>query len=314
MMDTLPDEDLRLFKILTDHPLADSEELAKQLGHDGKRAAVVSRIGIQRFCERYRCIERAQILQYERMGLSPFFVLSRTPIDPNAGVVRQFQMFGTHREYLTLCVTSNLDRALSRYETSFSDVRIFPPTNSVRLLQPDPLRISFNDEWLLNLKEVMVDQELGEIVGPHDVETPKTPIPVTEDLLAQLGQIYLNDQPRRLFVKELDFIREHPGFISSYFDLTLPNMADYILILQKMRNPRLFMGGFIGYFPLAELYLAPEALICRFKIPELSFPKMNLSLFMHLREVCHPALWMLLEDRRFFPLPALWEQGQWKRV
>ena len=313
-MDAFPDEDIRLFKLLTDHPLAELGDLARRLGYDGKRADEAVRYEIKRFCERYNCIERVQILQYERMGLTPFFVLSKTPIEQDSGVIRQYRMFGTSREYLTLCVTPDFYHTVSRYEVTFPNVKIFPPTNAIRLLQQDPSRISFTDEWLFNLKEVMVDQEVGEIVGPHDAESPLTPIPVTEDLLAQLGQVYLNDQPRRLYLKELDFVKAHPGFLAPYFDLNLPNMADYILIFRNMRNPRLFVGGFIGYFPLAELYLSPDTLICRIKVPEFSFPKLNLSLFMHLREVCRPSLWMLLEDRRFFPLPALWEKGQWKRA
>ncbi len=189
--------------------------------------------------------------------------------------------------------------------------RIYRPSNNMQLLYNEARTLSSNDEWLLNLKEVMVDQGLGDIVYQQEVET-HTPISIDSSFLTQLSKLYLHDELGRLSIyKQIEFIKKYQTLLATYLELELPDMVNYILILDKTKTPHLFAGGFIGRFPLTELYETPNALICRFQTPDFNYAKINLMLFTNLLDICVPYLWVLLEDQRSFQLLDQWTGDRW---
>ena len=308
-MSTFTEEDRRIFQVLIDHHL-DSIETIAPLLEMGSTENARHYINYQ-FCEKYRCITRTQILDFGRIGLHPYFRITEEPLE-DTSCLRQFKLFGTQPEYLSLCVTSDLARVPPPSKSVYPITQIYRPTNNINLLYEEATPLSFNDEWLLNLKEVMVDQEMGDVIY-HQENADKTPIPITPDMLEQVKKVYLNDVPKLLDRRLREIVKTYEGFLSTYLDIKLPNMEDYILIMDNIQNPLLFIGGFIGRFPLIELYETPNALICRIQTPETFFSKFNLSLHTHLISVCTPNLWLLLNDERKFDLLDCYENGHWKR-
>jgi len=309
-MTTFTEEDRRLFQVLIDHHLDSLESITSflELG-----SAENARHYINQFCEKYQCITRIQILDFERMGLHPFFRITEEPLENMGYCLRQFKMFGSQPEYLSLCVTPDLTQVPPSSKSSYPITKIYRPTNNISLLYEEARRLSFTDEWLLNLKEVMVDQELGDVIY-HQENADKTPIPITSALLEQLKKVYLNNVPKLLDYRFRDMIKNYHSFLATYLDIKLPGMENYILILDEVKNPLLFVGGFIGRFPLIELYEAPTALICRIQTPETFFSKFNLTLHTHLISVCTPNLWLLLNDEWRFDLPDHYKNDRWEEL
>ena len=109
-----------------------------------------------------------------------------------------------------------------------------------------------------------------------------------------------------------------PSFINrkhgkEKIEYDLPEMEEYLLILGNTATPKLFVGGFFGRFPLSELYETPDALICKFQLPEPSYSKLSLMLFTHLIEVCVPKVWLLMNDTRMFHLQDQWDGANWAK-
>lgn len=302
------DEDRRTFQVLIDHHLASIETIAAQLAIDSSEKA---RRHINRFCKRHQCIPRMQILDYVRLGLHPFLQLSQEPLTDTRYCMRQFELFGNRTEYLSLCAVPEASQMPDSSGSVYPITKIYRPSNNIHLIYEEARTLSFIDEWLLNLKEVMVEQELGDIVL-HQEGGDKAPIPIDRDLLEQLGKIYLNNTPKFLDLHAKTLLKTYDGLLSAYLEIALPDMTDYILILDGVQNPANFAGGFIGRFPLTELYEAPHALIIRIQAPEPNFAKFNLSLYTHLIAVTTPSLWLMVHDKRTFALPDQWGNGHWK--
>jgi hypothetical protein len=195
-------------------------------------------------------------------------------------------------------------------------------TNSVRLLHPESQTMTFMDSWLLTLKEVMVDEGHGAIIYQQSPQQPPS-IAVDEAFLGTLEELYLRGAARRFSsgggrrTKQIEFITAHSGFLADYLDIRIPGMVDYVLILdhlQKHRTPGQFAGGFAAWFPLLELYEThdPDLLICRFQLPEPRYAKLATRLFLHLREVCLPQLYVLAEDFRNFKIAEKWQDKVWE--
>jgi hypothetical protein len=308
-MQPFTEEDRRIFQMLIDHHL-DSIETIGPLVNMGSVENV--RYYINLFCEKYQCIVRTQILSFEKLGLHPFFQITESPLE-HPYVVRQFQLFGNQTEYLSLCVAPDVAQIPPQSKEVYPITKIYRPTNNIRLLYEEARGLSFNDEWLLNLKEVMVEQEMGDIMYQQEESVDSAPMPpINPKMLDQIEKLYLNDSPKLYDYRLRDIARNFNGLLSTYLDIKLPSMTEYLLILDDLKKPKLFAGGFIGRFPLVELYEAPNTLICRILTPEANFSKFNMTLFMHLREVCMPSLWLLLEDRRKFDLQGQWGIGRWK--
>jgi len=302
------DEDRRMLQVLIDHHLAPMETIAAQLAMDSGENA---RRRINKFCERYQCIPCVQILDYPRLQLHPFFQITTDPLLDTRFRVRQFELFGSGTEYLSLCAVPEASQVPDASETVYPITKIYRPSNNIRLVYEEARTLGFTDEWLLNLKEVMVEQELGDIMV-HQEGGEAAPIALDRDLLDQLGKIYLSDLPKLFDHRAKALLKTYGGLLSAYLEIALPGMTDYLLILDGVRNPAHFAGGFIGRFPLTELYEAPHALIARIQTPEPNYAKFNLSLYTHLIAVATPNLWLLVHDARSFTLQDQWEDGHWK--
>jgi len=309
LMTVFSEEDRRIFQVLIDHHLDPTETIASLLDMGPMENA---RYFINHFCAKYQCITRAQILDFERIGLHPFFRLTEDPLEDTRYCLRQFKMVGTQLEYFSLCVTPDLTQMPPPSKTVYPITKIYRPTNNIRLLYEEAHPLSFNDEWFLNLKEVMVEQEMGDIVYHQEIRD-ETPLSVTSELLDQIREIYLNED-RLIDYRIRSNVKNWSGFLATYLDITLPNMANYILLLNNIRNPLLFIGGFVGRFPLTELYEMPNALIARIQTPELNYAKFDLSLHTHLISISTPSLWLLTGDERRFDLLDQWENGHWKKA
>ncbi|MHA1651021.1 MAG: hypothetical protein ACTSYB_12570 [Candidatus Helarchaeota archaeon] len=310
--------DREIFQLLIRHKLEPHTVLAKYSGE-----SVISTFTrrINNFCEKYRCSEKIQVLHWDLLGLEPFFLLTDKPFR-NPYVIREYKMLGDGYRYLTQCIAPNLNiiRGQFRPDELYPIATVYPPTNDIRLLYKEAHdELTFIDRWLLNLKEVMVDQELGSVVQYRE-EIPQSMIEVSNEFLIRLKEIYTRKEPGRFRQKgrrskQIDFIKDLSGFLSVYLDIKIPGMEDYILILKDINNPELFVGGFLGHFPLLELYETtnPITLICRFQIPEQNFTKFHLNLFTHLTltKACFPSLWILEEDTRFFHLEEQWDGKRW---
>jgi len=301
-------EDRELFQLMIDNPYASNNELA-------------SPYEINSFCNKYNCSSQIQIIRWDLIGLHPFFLYTQEPVyHPYA--VRTYKIIGAKVRYLNLCVAPNLP--YSKYKELYPITKIMRPTNNVRLLYPESRTLTFIDHWLLTLKEVMVDEGHGEVIYQQEQHFTR-PITVTKTFLETLREIYLRGNAKRFFSgqkgghrkKIIKFIRNFDGFLSDYLNIQIPNMVDYVLILdivQEDKLPGQFAGGFMGWFPLLELYetKSPNTLICRFQLPELKYATLATRLFLHLREVCNPKLYLLSEDIRMFDLIKQWDNGKWK--
>ncbi len=302
------DEDRRTFQVLIDHHLGSMESIAAQLAIDSGENA---RRYINRFCQRHQCIPRVQILDYTRLRLHPFFQITPEPLDDIRYCVRQFELFGSGPEYLSLCAVPEASQVPAASSSVYPITKIYRPSNNIRLAYEEARTLSFIDEWLLNLKEVMVEQEFGDILL-HQEGGEAAPIPIDRDLLDRLGKIYLNNTPKLFDHRARTLLKTYEGLLSAYLEIALPDITDYLVILDGVQNPAHFAGGFLGRFPLTELYQAPHALIARIQTPEPNFGKFNLILYTHLMTVASPSLWWLVHDTRTFALPDQWAEGHWK--
>jgi hypothetical protein len=304
------EEDRRLFQLLIDHPLETLDELSQST--DLPLASLKYRLS--RFFEQYQCGSRTQILSWERLGLHPFFLFTDKPFE-HPYAVRSFLLAGGETCYLTQCVTPGTPKQLLFAEDKWFEIRwIYTPTNDIQLLYDEAHSPSYNEAWLLNLKEEMVEEEIGDIVF-HQETRDETPIEINADFLAQLAEIYNYSNIGRYDARSSHpaFIQAYAGLIAMHFHVQLPKMATYLLIIDKISNPRLFVGGFIGRFPLTEIYECPNALIIVFQTPEMNFGRLHLLLFQHLKEICQPHLWQIISDSRMMQLQEQWVKDRWMK-
>ena len=306
-MSSFAEEDRRIFQTLIDHHLDPLETMTQALKLGSVENA---RYYINTFCEKYHCVTRTEILAFERMGLHPFFQLSATPLNSEF-CLRQFKLVASHTEYLSLCVTPHVGRMPLPSKDIFPVTKIYRPTNNISLLHSEARRLSFNDEWLLNLKEVMVEQGMGDVIYHQEVPD-STPLTLTQIFLEQVKRAYLNDTPKLIDYRLRNFLNAERGLLASYLDISIPSMVDYLLILEEVQDPLLFVGGFLGRFPLTELYEASNTLIARIRTPELNYAKFALNLYTHLISVCKPSLWLISEEVRQFDLIQYWD-GHWRK-
>jgi hypothetical protein len=314
--ESFPKVDRDLFQLLADYPLETYEGLAEIAGTDGS----TFRQQVYKFCDQYQCSNQIQILNWELIGLQSFFVATPESVE-HPYVVRQYKLLGEQYSYLTQCVAPNLAHARRDFAHIYPVSHTYRPGNNIQMLyQETQQNLNYLDDWLLNLKEIMVDEEMGDIVYVQE-DNPAPAIEVDEDFLDQLGALYTRGSARRFtsgrakesWLQDVDFIATYDGFVSPFLEISIPNMTEYVLLLDKLKNPKLFVGGFIGKFPQLELYETenPNALICRFEIPEHSISKFHLTLLTYLLEVCYPSLWLLIEDTRHFDLPSQWRGDHW---
>lgn len=309
MTEAFPTADRGLFQLLSEHPLESMETLV-EISRATSASALRRRI--KGFCERYQCHIRAQIINWEQIGLQSAFVLTDEPLE-HPYAIREYQLIGRSVFYLTQLLSPDLHSLDLRFSDIYHCTQIYRPTNAMRLLYSEARTISFNDEWLLNLKEVMVEQEMGDIVYHQEIPSP-SPITIDNQFLERLSKIYLYNELGRIKIhKHTEFIQSFPSFITPFMDIQIPGMENYLLILDNTVRPQLFVGGFLGRFPLTELYETSNALICRFQLPEPNFAKLSLMLFTHLIEVCTPYIWLLKDDKRMFHLEEQWVNGQWAK-
>lgn len=308
MDESFPSEDRKLLHLLIDHPLDETDTL---VARSGASSPTTFRRHLSAFCERYQCRMQIQITNWERIGLHPFFMLTSEPME-HPYAVRQYKLIGNTVEYLTQFVAPSQDQIPVESSDVFPLTQIYRPTNNIRLLYDEARTISFNDEWLLNLKEVMVEQGMGDLLYQQDPHS-RDPLPVDSRFLERLLKFYLRDELGLFKLRvQVQFIRRLSDFMTPYFDLQLPGMRNYLLILAKTLHPKLFAGGFLGQFPLTELYESSDTLICRFQLPEPSYSKLSFLLFTHLSDLCIPYSWMLRDDTRMFQLQEQWVDGHWK--
>ncbi len=308
MAEGVPKRDRDLFQLLINHHLKSMDRLV-ELG--GASSASSLRRQISAFCELYQCSIRAQIINWEQVGLHSAFVLTSEPVD-HFYAVREYKLIGKTVTYLTQLVSPDLNSLDIEFSDIYPIVQVYRPTNDIRLLYNEARTVSLNDEWLLNLKEVMVEQEMGDIVY-HQENPSQPPIAVDHKFLERLSKIYLDNELGRIKIhKQVQFIRQFSDFITTFLDIQIPEMQNYLLILDNTIRPKLFVGGFLGRFPLTELYETSNALICRFQLPEPNFSKLSLMLFTHLIEVCTPYIWLLEDDKRLFHLQDQWVDDHWE--
>ena len=325
------------------------------------------------FCERNQCRIWIQIIDWQRIGLTPFFLLSERPFTvtitpdgvigppreeivraieerenlPRAQIkhmetmeelkdlkevshpyaVRQYKLIGGDPpiQYLTLFVTPDESKIPREMKDPFEITRIHGPTNEINLLYDKTRTISYNDEWLLHLKEVMVEQEHGDLMTSRDpsiiTEMDDTPIKVTDYVIERLSMIFSAERrraaPNTGLIEgwNVEFVESYRkvGLLTPYVDIQFPNMQNYIIILKDTARPELFSGGFLYRFPLTELYECNDTLICRILYPEFNFSKLCLQLFTHLNTVCDPNVWILREDKWLLQFDKIWKDGDWKK-
>ena len=342
-----PKEDRQLFQLLTAHPhLMKIKQLAEAYldldpsiprpETDKKKEKFERNMEnwIKGFCERYQCRIRVQVVNWEQIGLHPFFVLTPGPID-HPYAVRRYEIVGEQLEYLTLLLTPDPLKLSLKFPSTYDVSYIYRPYNEVQLLYKGAWSSSYNDQWLLNLREVMVEGGLGEIRIQHE-DRPMTPIiaegkahclgppntnfvgmPVTR-FLEKLQKIYLKDEIGLFgwtrYQNEIPLIRDLEGFLVPYLDLKLEKMKEYLLIFEGTSTPLLFAGGVLKSFPLTEGYEMRDALICRFQTPEACYPKLALMLLLHLKEHCDPFMWQLHDDIRMFHLQEQWTGDRWEEL
>lgn len=341
-----PKEEKQLFQLLTAHPLFKIKQLTKaylDLDPSRKRPTEEKEMEklkrnienwIKKFCEKYQCRVRVQVVNWEQIGLHPFFVLTPDLID-HPYAVRRYGIIGEELEYLTLLLTPDPLNLPLKFPSTYDVSYIYRPYNEVQLLYKGAWSSSYNDQWLLNLAEVMVEGGLGETRIQHE-DRPMTPIitagkanclgppntslmgmPVTK-LLEKIQKIYLKDEiglfGHRTYQNEIPIIRELGGFMVPYLDLKIERMKEYLLILEGTNTPLLFAGGVLKSFPLTEGYEMQDTLICRFQTPEAAYSKLALMLFLHLKEHCDPFMWQLHNDIRMFHLQEQWTGDGWKKL
>ncbi|MHA1650023.1 MAG: hypothetical protein ACTSYB_07500 [Candidatus Helarchaeota archaeon] len=302
-------DDCRLFRLLIDYPLESVEFIAKTIGECDLSSFYYQ---INKFCKKYRCRSQIQVLNWELLGLNSFFLLTEEVFE-HPYVIRQYELLGDTSVYLTQCVAPDLRHIKDYFPEFYQITKTYRPTNDVGLLRNEYQMISFVDEWLLGLKEIMVEKEIGDIIYEQDL-LPVKSLNITKTFLENLREIYLHDKIGRFdarLTSQINLIKSLKGFLSIYLDLKIPKMVDYLLILNKIRNPKLFVGGFLGKFPLLELYEIPNGLICRFQIPEPHYSKFSLELFTHMQKLCIPYLWLLLDDKRIFNLQEQYNGTEW---
>ncbi|MHA1265008.1 MAG: hypothetical protein ACTSRS_07195 [Candidatus Helarchaeota archaeon] len=308
MDESFPKQDRELFQLLIDYPLESLENLVK-ISKTSSISTLYRRI--KAFCERYQCGERIQICNWEQIGLQSFFILSDKPL-MHPYKIRQYEIIGKNLSYLTQFVTPNLQQIPETLGEIYPVTHIYRPTNEIQLLYDEARTISFNDDWLLNLKEVMYEQEIGDVIyyeEPYKIGK----IEIDNQFLQTLSKLYLTNIVGRFrSYKEKRFIQTFRGFIEPYFEIKISGMVDYILILDETDNPKLFVGGFLGKFPLVELFEGPNSLICHFQLPDPNYSKLNLILHTHLIKVCNPHLWLLVQEKRFFQLEEQWTSFRWQ--
>ena len=307
------EEERHLFQLLIDHPLETLEELTL---HSKVSTQDSLNYKLNKFFEQYQCGIRAQVLGWERVGLHPFFLLTPKPFD-HPYAIRSFKIIGHKSVYLTQCLTpGSVDAVLVPQAKLFPITKTYPPTNDKRLFYKEGQSSSFADEWLLILKEDMVEREIGDVVNQQKI-LAETPIAVDADFLDQLAQAYnyagLGRYDSRSTVPS--FIETYSDLVSLYLTITLPSTANYILVIttRDISELDLFVGGFLGRFPVTELYRCSDTLICFFQAPDPNFGKIALLIFQHLKEICTPYTYLCLNDTRRLRLQEQWVDGQWKK-
>jgi len=302
--------DWKLFQLLVEYHLDPIDSLTEKLG---ATSTTKMRRMLNAFSEKYQLSICVEVLDWERVGLHPFIVIGDEPLD-HPYVLSIYELLGSTQQYLSLCVTPSPHQIPLALSDVFNVTQIYPPINSGYYLHESAQDVFYTDEWLLRLKEIMFEDEMGDVVRPDFQRGEPEPIQVNPTFLKSLSRVFLNERLRnRSQYFNLDFIRTHKasGFLTTYLDFHMPELTDYLLILDDLVNPALFVGGFT-LFPLAKLYETPNALICYFKGVEQDLSRFATIIFTHLREICQPALWVVSEKSYKFDLLDQWENGGWK--
>jgi hypothetical protein len=309
--------DRELFQLLIAHPYTINE----QLGATNRR--------INAFCDKYHCSSQIQVIRWDLLGLIPFFLFSRDPID-HPYIIRTWEVIADTKQYLHQALTPNLQMVYKKYSRKdvFPIKAIIPPSNSVQLLYEGAYSPTFAEHWLLTLKEYMVDEAMGDVVH-QQIPPPQALITIDADFLKTLETLYNRTEARRFSSarkgksaaggraqKHLEFLQAYEGFLTPYLEIQAPGMVDYVIVLEHLRraeDTKLFAGGFVGIFPILELYEIsdPAALICRFQAPLQVPAKLSTQLLLFLMERCYPSVLPLIGQNRSLCLAKQRQDGKW---